>query len=53
MEGLYFAWSGKISIPEDGDKLHMNIPIPRATTKTYLKTQQIKMESKEIYPYNP
>lgn len=57
MKFLYSTRSGKTSIPEDdGDKLYMNIAIPRANTKksieTYLKHYKSSRIPK-IYPDNP
>lgn len=43
MKFLYSTRSGKTSIPEDdGDKLHMNIAIPRANTKKSIERNILK-----------
>lgn len=56
---LYFTRSSKTTIPEDsGDKLHMNITIPRATNKKSIPKDILKNtinqdEIPKLYPDKP
>jgi hypothetical protein len=38
--------SGKMPIPEDGDKLHRPIVLPKATTKQMLKNNTLRKSCK-------